>query len=116
MVFVVCPSVPLSGAQGEKLTSKEATDLFFGITKLFQSPNERLRRMVYLLIKNIQVSETEQFIVTSCLTKVGGCSVEAECGLLVHVSDWVVYGTRLMSNLANESLMTVQDRIGMLLS
>ncbi|EUD67296.1 hypothetical protein C922_02446 [Plasmodium inui San Antonio 1] len=53
----------------EKLTSQECTDIFFNITKLFQSNNERLRRMVYLLIKSLPVNEKEVFIVTSSLTK-----------------------------------------------
>lgn len=53
----------------ERLSSQECTDIFFSITKLFQSNNERLRRMVYLLIKNLPVSEKEIFIVTSSLTK-----------------------------------------------
>ncbi|WBY57134.1 coatomer subunit gamma [Plasmodium yoelii yoelii] len=51
------------------LTSQECTEIFFNITKLFQSNNERLRRMVYLVIKNLPVSEKEVFIVTSSLTK-----------------------------------------------
>lgn len=53
----------------DSLSSQECTDIFFSITKLFQSNNERLRRMVYLLIKNLPVSEKEIFIVTSSLTK-----------------------------------------------
>ncbi|GAW81212.1 coatomer subunit gamma [Plasmodium gonderi] len=53
----------------ENLTSQECTDIFFSITKLFQSNNERLRRMVYLLIKSLPVNEKEVFIVTSSLTK-----------------------------------------------
>merc|ERR1719359_1927670 len=44
-------------------------DFFFGVTKLFQSNHRRLRRMVYLIIKLLDISETEVFIVTSCLTK-----------------------------------------------
>lgn len=51
------------------LTSQECTEIFFSITKLFQSNNERLRRMVYLVIKNLPVNEKEVFIVTSSLTK-----------------------------------------------
>ncbi|CAD2092306.1 coatomer subunit gamma, putative [Plasmodium vinckei lentum] len=51
------------------LTSQECTEIFFSITKLFQSNNERLRRMVYLVIKSLPVSEKEVFIVTSSLTK-----------------------------------------------
>jgi len=55
--------------QGEQLTAAETTDFFFGVTKLFQSNHRRLRRMVYLIIKLLDISETEVFIVTSCLTK-----------------------------------------------
>jgi coatomer protein complex subunit gamma len=54
------------------LTSKETTDVFFGVTKLFQSNNSNLRRMMYLFIK--EVAETcnpdDVIIVTSSLTKV----------------------------------------------
>merc|ERR1719247_1935990 len=55
--------------QGEQLTAAETTDFFFGVTKLFQSNHRRLRRMVYLIIKLLDISETEVFIVTSCLTQ-----------------------------------------------
>ncbi|GFE54606.1 coat gamma subunit [Babesia ovis] len=53
----------------ETLTEAESTDVFFGATRLFESNDERLRRLVYLLIKSIRASETEIFIVTSSLTK-----------------------------------------------
>ncbi|KAK1442702.1 coatomer gamma subunit [Babesia gibsoni] len=53
----------------ETLSESEATDIFFGATRLFESNDERLRRLVYLLIKSIEVNETEIFIVTSSLTK-----------------------------------------------
>jgi len=55
--------------QGDKFTPQELTNLFFGVTKLFQSPNVRLRRMVYLVIKELEPSETEVFICMSCLIK-----------------------------------------------
>lgn len=45
--------------------------MFFGVTKLFQSSNSNLRRMMYLFIK--EVAETcnpdDVIIVTSSLTK-----------------------------------------------
>ena len=57
--------------QGEALTSNEVTDVFFGVTKLFQSNDPYLRRMMYLFIK--EVAETcnpdDIIIVTSSLTK-----------------------------------------------
>ncbi|ORM40711.1 Coatomer subunit gamma [Babesia sp. Xinjiang] len=53
----------------ETLTEVESTDVFFGATRLFESNDERLRRLVYLLIKSIHANETEIFIVTSSLTK-----------------------------------------------
>eukprot|EP00930_Biecheleria_cincta_P060685 TRINITY_DN462_c0_g1_i2.p1 TRINITY_DN462_c0_g1~~TRINITY_DN462_c0_g1_i2.p1 ORF type:complete len:949 (-),score=224.27 TRINITY_DN462_c0_g1_i2:194-2974(-) len=55
--------------QGEKFTATELTDLFFGVTKLFQATNTRLRRMVYLVIKELEPSEQEVFICMSCLIK-----------------------------------------------
>ena len=39
--------------QGEPFTSKETTDVFFGVTKLFQSKDAHLRRMMYLFIKEV---------------------------------------------------------------
>ena len=39
--------------QGEALTSTEVTDVFFGVTKLFQSQDPYLRRMMYLFIKEV---------------------------------------------------------------
>eukprot|EP00613_Pedinella_sp_CCMP2098_P069013 CAMPEP_0171904352 /NCGR_PEP_ID=MMETSP0993-20121228/4009_1 /TAXON_ID=483369 /ORGANISM="non described non described, Strain CCMP2098" /LENGTH=648 /DNA_ID=CAMNT_0012535189 /DNA_START=108 /DNA_END=2050 /DNA_ORIENTATION=- len=57
--------------QGEALSSTEVTEVFFGVTKLFQSPDPYLRRMMYLFIK--EVAETcnpdDVIIVTSSLTR-----------------------------------------------
>eukprot|EP00923_Selenidium_pygospionis_P016982 GHVN01029873.1.p1 GENE.GHVN01029873.1~~GHVN01029873.1.p1 ORF type:complete len:157 (+),score=6.44 GHVN01029873.1:83-553(+) len=54
---------------GGTLSPTESTDLFFSATRLFEVPDERLRRLVYLLLKHVKVSETEVFIVISSLTK-----------------------------------------------
>jgi hypothetical protein len=40
--------------QGDQLTSAETTEVFFGVTKLFQSNNSNLRRMMYLFIKEVR--------------------------------------------------------------
>jgi coatomer protein complex subunit gamma len=57
--------------KGESFTSSEVTEVFFGVTKLFQSDDVNLRRMMYLFIK--EVAETcnpdDIIIVTSSLTK-----------------------------------------------
>jgi len=63
---------------GQYMSSQEATDVFFGVTKLFMSDDASLRRMVYLFIKD--VAETcnpdDVIIVTSCLTKDMTCDVD----------------------------------------
>lgn len=55
--------------QGEKLTTQEATDIFFATTKLFQSKDVVLRRLVYLCIKELSSMAQDVIIVTSSLTK-----------------------------------------------
>jgi coatomer protein complex subunit gamma len=63
---------------GQALASVEATEVFFGVTKLFMSEDPSLRRMVYLFIK--EVAETcdpdDVIIVTSSLTKDMACDVD----------------------------------------
>lgn len=55
--------------RGEKFSSEDATRVFFSVTKLFQSRDAHLRRMVYLFIKEMQVDSDEGLIVVSCLQK-----------------------------------------------
>ncbi|CAH1404315.1 unnamed protein product [Nezara viridula] len=55
--------------QGEQLGPAEATETFFAVTKLFQSNNTLLRRMVYLGIKELSLIAQDVIIVTSSLTK-----------------------------------------------
>ncbi|KAJ7558871.1 hypothetical protein O6H91_04G059500 [Diphasiastrum complanatum] len=55
--------------QGETFTKTEETEVFFAVTKLFQSKEVGLRRMVYLMIKEIAPSSDEVIIVTSSLMK-----------------------------------------------
>merc|ERR550532_2451069 len=55
--------------QGETLGTREATETFFAITKLFQSKDPVLRRMVYLGIKYLAPIAEDVIIVTSSLTK-----------------------------------------------
>ncbi|TYZ66956.1 hypothetical protein PybrP1_012434 [[Pythium] brassicae (nom. inval.)] len=57
--------------QGEPFTSAETTTVFFGVTKLFQSKDANLRRMMYLFIKEVAeaTAADEVIIVTQSLTK-----------------------------------------------
>jgi coatomer protein complex subunit gamma len=55
--------------QGDSFTRTEATEVFFSVTKLFQSRDSNLRRMVYLIIKEICPCADEVIIVTSSLMK-----------------------------------------------
>lgn len=55
--------------QGEQLGTREATECFFAMTKLFQSKDTVLRRMVYLGIKELSSIAEDVIIVTSSLTK-----------------------------------------------
>ncbi|XP_063705330.1 coatomer subunit gamma [Culicoides brevitarsis] len=55
--------------QGETLVPREATECFFAMTKLFQSKDVVLRRMVYLGIKELSSIAEDVIIVTSSLTK-----------------------------------------------
>lgn len=55
--------------QGEKFTKTEATDVFFSVTKLFQSKDIPLRRMVYLVLKELTPMSDDVIIVMSSLTK-----------------------------------------------
>lgn len=80
------------------MSSTEATEVFFGVTKLFMSDDASLRRMVYLFIKD--VAETcnpdDVIIVTSCLTKDMTCDVDLYRGnalrVLVRIVDVAMLG------------------------
>lgn len=50
-------------------TRTEATDIFFALTKLFQSDDLVLRRMVYLLMKELVGKADDTIIIVSSLTK-----------------------------------------------
>ncbi|KAH8196565.1 hypothetical protein TruAng_009259 [Truncatella angustata] len=62
---------------GEKFPTREATDLFFGISKLFQNKDASLRQMVHLVIKEIANSAEDIIMVTSTIMKDTGGSTDA---------------------------------------
>mmetsp|Transcript_4311 Transcript_4311/g.15129 ORF Transcript_4311/g.15129 Transcript_4311/m.15129 type:complete len:898 (-) Transcript_4311:328-3021(-) len=55
--------------QGESFTKNEATEVFFSCTKLFQNHDANLRRLVYLIIKELPPGSDEVIIVTASLMK-----------------------------------------------
>ncbi|QRW11969.1 coatomer subunit gamma [Ceratobasidium sp. AG-Ba] len=50
-------------------TTQEATNLFFGTTKLFQNKDAALRQMVYLAVKELSVTAEDVIMVTSSIMK-----------------------------------------------
>uniref|UniRef100_A0A6U1MSQ3 Coatomer subunit gamma n=1 Tax=Fibrocapsa japonica TaxID=94617 RepID=A0A6U1MSQ3_9STRA len=56
---------------GDTFSSSETTEVFFGVTKLFQSHDANLRRMMYLFIKEVadNCNPDDVIIVTSSLTR-----------------------------------------------
>ncbi|KAI9363389.1 adaptin N terminal region-domain-containing protein [Zopfochytrium polystomum] len=55
--------------QSETFQTKEATETFFSITKLFQSQDIPLRQVVYLVIKELSKVAEDVIMVTSSLSK-----------------------------------------------
>ncbi|GMS96132.1 hypothetical protein PENTCL1PPCAC_18307, partial [Pristionchus entomophagus] len=55
--------------QGDNIGRTEATEAFFGVTKLWQSKDATLRRLVYLAVKVLSTISDDVIIVTSSLTK-----------------------------------------------
>ena len=56
-------------SQGDKLTRLETTEVFFGVTKLLQAKDQQLRRLIYLILKELKPSPEEVIIVVATLTK-----------------------------------------------
>lgn len=59
--------------QGVRLTKTEATDFFFATTKLFQSEDLVLRRLVYLVLKELSPYASDMIMMISSLTKDINC-------------------------------------------
>ncbi|CEP64709.1 coatomer subunit gamma LALA0_S13e01222g [Lachancea lanzarotensis] len=56
-------------AQGQTFPCTEATALFFAISKLFQHPNDSLRQVVYLAIKELSTVSDDILMATSSIMK-----------------------------------------------
>ncbi|CAH8262369.1 unnamed protein product [Arabidopsis lyrata] len=81
--------------QGESFTKVEATEVFFSVTKLFQSKDTGLRRMVYLIIKELSPSADEVIIVTSSLMKDMNSKIDMYRANAIRVLCRIIDGTLL---------------------
>ncbi|KAG8691298.1 coatomer subunit gamma [Ceratobasidium sp. 423] len=54
---------------GDSFGTQEATNLFFGTTKLFQNKDAALRQMVYLAVKELSTTAEDVIMVTSSIMK-----------------------------------------------
>lgn len=86
--------------QGEKFTRQEATDVFFAVTKLFQSKDIPLRRMMYLMLKELSSIADDVIIVISSLTKDINSKVD-----LYHAN-----AIRVLCKIADSSLLPQLER------
>lgn len=84
-------------SQGEPFTSTETTDVFFGVTKLFQSKDSNLRRMMYLFIKEVAeaTAADEVIIVTQSLTKDMNSDVDLYRANAIRVLCRIIDGSML---------------------
>ncbi|KAF8113891.1 hypothetical protein N665_0044s0006 [Sinapis alba] len=81
--------------QGESFTKVEATEVFFSVTKLFQSKDTGLRRMVYLIIKELSPGSDEVIIVTSSLMKDMNSKIDMYRANAIRVLCRIIDGTLL---------------------
>lgn len=56
-------------SKGEAFSETESTEIFFRSCKLYQSQNSQIRKMLYLLLKEIRPKDSEVFMITSSLSK-----------------------------------------------
>mmetsp|Transcript_1061 Transcript_1061/g.2595 ORF Transcript_1061/g.2595 Transcript_1061/m.2595 type:complete len:729 (+) Transcript_1061:144-2330(+) len=77
--------------QGEELADNEISTLFFRVSKLFQNQDHLMRRLVYLMLKELKPKDDVSFIVVSSLTqdfsKSGELFRANSLRVLMHVLD-----------------------------
>ncbi|CAB3980713.1 coatomer subunit gamma-2-like, partial [Paramuricea clavata] len=83
--------------QGQQFGTTEATEAFFAMTKLFQSKDPMLRRMVYLAIKELSTVAEDVIIVTSSLTKDMTGREEAYCANAIRALCMITDATMLQA-------------------
>lgn len=83
-IFVITKLLYSLG-QNQHLSSVESTDAFFNITKLFQNPDESLRRMMYLVLKELAPFTENAFVIVNSLLKDMGSPVDVYRGNAIRV-------------------------------
>lgn len=76
---------------------KEASEVFFAVTKLFQNADLHLRRMVYLCLKDICPDAEEVMIVTNSLMKDMNATQELYRANSIRVLRTIIDGAVLQS-------------------
>jgi coatomer subunit gamma len=76
---------------------KEASEVFFAVTKLFQNADLHLRRMVYLCLKDICPDAEEVMIVTNSLMKDMNAPQELYRANSIRVLRMIIDGAVLQS-------------------
>ena len=80
-------------SQGEKLTRNETTEVFFGVTKLLQAKDQQMRRLLYLMLKELKPSPEEVIIVCATLTKDMNSKVDLNRGNAIRVLGAIIAAT-----------------------
>ena len=80
-------------SQGDKLSRQETTDIFFGVTKLLQNKDQQMRRLLYLMLKELKPSPEEVIIVCATLTKDMNSKVDLNRGNAIRVLGSIIAAT-----------------------
>ena len=80
-------------SQGEALTRNETTDIFFGVTKLLQNKDQQMRRLLYLMLKEVKPSPEEVIIVVATLTKDMNSKIDLNRGNAIRVLGAIIAAT-----------------------
>eukprot|EP01088_Endostelium_zonatum_P017253 TRINITY_DN4993_c0_g3_i1.p1 TRINITY_DN4993_c0_g3~~TRINITY_DN4993_c0_g3_i1.p1 ORF type:complete len:901 (-),score=243.42 TRINITY_DN4993_c0_g3_i1:53-2755(-) len=69
LCFSIISKLLLFISRGETFSKNEGTEIFFATTRLFENKDVALRRMVYLLLKELAPMADNVIVITSSLTK-----------------------------------------------
>ena len=80
-------------SQGETLTRTETTEVFFGATKLLQHKDQQMRRLLYLMLKELKPTPEEVIIVCATLTKDMNSKIDLNRGNAIRVLGSIIAAT-----------------------
>jgi coatomer protein complex subunit gamma len=82
----------------EEFSKDEVTDVFFASTKLFQSSDVHLRRLTYLVIKELHIGREESFICIASLNKDMTSKIELFRANSIRVLSKIMEGSMVHTN------------------